>query len=103
MTKRRYLMVLNSLIPTCVLAQQLSAEDRACVNTAIDKLPPLDGLRAEGSRVLMSNPENGARNKLHPYTATVEIDVRVAGAKTTHSSFCHGDTITMKALPIEVR
>jgi hypothetical protein len=51
----------------------------------------------------MSNPENRARNKLHPYTATVEIDVRVAGAKTTHSSFCHGDTITMKALPIEVR
>jgi hypothetical protein len=51
----------------------------------------------------MSNPENRTRNKLHPYTAMVEIDVRLAGAKTTHSFFCHGDTITMKALPVEVR
>lgn len=83
--------------------EQLSAEDRACINIAIDRLPRLDGLRVEGSRVLMSNPENRTRNKLHPYTAMVEIDVRVAGAKTTHSFFCHGDTITMKALPVEVR
>src|SRR5215510_11300054 len=46
-------------------------------------------LRVEGSRILMSNPEHRTRNKLHPYTAMVEVDVRLAGAKTTHSFFCH--------------
>jgi len=99
----RYLMVLLSLVPTCTLAQELSAEDRACINTAIDKLPRLGGLRVEGSRILMSNPEHRTRNKLHPYTAMVEVDVRLAGAKTTHSFFCHGDTIVMKALPVGMR
>ena len=84
------------------LAQELSAEDRACINAAIDRLPHVDALRVEGSRILMSQTDQ-AQNKQHPYFATVEIDVRVAGAKTTHSFFCHGDTITMKALPVEVR
>ena len=43
----RYLMVL-SLIPTCALAQELPAEDRACIIAAIGKLPPM--LKIEGSR-----------------------------------------------------
>ena len=103
MTYLRYLMVLLLLRPTCAIAQEFSAEDRACINAAIERLPRLDGLRVEGSRVVMSNPEKRTRNKLNPYTAMVEIDARLGGAKTTHSFFCHGDTITMKALPVEVR
>ena len=103
MTNLRYLMVLLSLIPTRALAQEPSAEDRACINAAIDKLPRIDGLRVEGSRIVMSNPEKRTRNKLDPYTATVEIDASLRGAKTTHSFFCHGDTITMRALPVDVR
>ena len=67
------------------LAQELSAEDRACINAAIDKLPRLEGLRVEGSRIVMSNPEQRTRNKLYQYTATVEIDASLRGAKTTHS------------------
>lgn len=96
-------MVLLSLVPTCAIAQELSAEDRACINAAIDQLPRLEGLMVEGSRIVMSNPERRTRNKLNPYTATVEIDASYRGAKTTHSFFCHGDTITMRALPVEVR
>jgi hypothetical protein len=103
MIAMRYLMALFTLLPICAQAQELSAEDRACLNAAIGRLPRLEGLRVEGSRVLMSNPEHRTRNKLNPYTAMVEIDVRVARGKTTHSFFCHGDTITMKALPVEVR
>jgi hypothetical protein len=86
MIAMRYLIVLFTLLPICAQAQELSAEDRACINTAIDKLPRVDGLR-DGSRVLMSNPENRTRNKL----------------QTTHSFFCHGDTVTIRALPVEVR
>ena len=86
MINLRSLMVLLSLIPTPALAQELSAEDRACINAAIDKLPRLEGLRVEGSRIVMSNPEQRTRNKLYQYTATVEIDASLRGAKTTHSS-----------------
>ena len=43
------------------LAQELSAEDRACVNAAIDRLPLVDALRVEGSRVLMSQPGHQGR------------------------------------------
>jgi hypothetical protein len=85
------------------LAQELSAEDRACVNAAIDRLPLVDALRVEGSRVLMSQPGHHGRGKQYPYNAMVEIDVSVAGAKSTHSFFCHGDTISMKALPFGMR
>jgi hypothetical protein len=84
------------------LAQELSAEDRACINAAIDRLPHVDALRVEGSRILMSQTDQ-AQNKQHPYFATVEIDIRVTGAKTTHSFFCHGDIISMKALPFGMR
>ena len=90
-------------LPTCALAQELSAEDRACVNAAIDRLPLVHALRVEGSRVVMSQPEHQGRGKRYPYNAMVEIDVSVAGAKTTHSFFCHGDTIVMKALPVGMR
>ena len=40
----RYLMVLLSLLPTCALAQELSAEDRACITAAAGKLPPIAAL-----------------------------------------------------------
>jgi hypothetical protein len=85
------------------LAQELSAEDRACVNAAIDRLPLVDALRVEGSRVLMSQPGHQGRGKQYPYNAMVEIDVSVAGVRTTHNFFCHGDTILMKALPVGMR
>src|SRR5262245_54636106 len=102
MINLRSLMVLLSLIPTGALAQELSAEDRTCINAAIDKLPRLEGLMVEGSRIVMSNPEQRTRNKLNPYTATVEIDVSLSGAKSTHSFFCHGGSITRRAQPVEV-
>ena len=66
-------------------------------------LPLVDALRVEGSRVLMSQPGHQGRGKQYPYNAMVEIDVSVAGVKTTHSFFCHGDTIVMKALPVGMR
>ena len=103
MTAMRYLVVLLSLIPTCALAQEPSAEDRACVNAAIDRLPLVDALRVEGSRVLMSQPGHQGPGKWYPYNAMVEIDVSVVGVKTTHNFFCHGDTILMKALPVGMR
>ena len=73
----RYLMVL--LLPTCALAQELPAEDRACIIAAVDRLPRVDAVRVEGSRVLTSQPAYQG----HPYNAMAEIDVSVAGHKPT--------------------
>jgi hypothetical protein len=55
----RYLMVLLTLLPTCALAQELSAEDRACITTAAGKLPPVAALEIKGSRG--GDPQSGDR------------------------------------------
>jgi hypothetical protein len=50
-----------------------------------------------------SQPGHQGLGKWYPYNAMVEIDVSVAGVRTTHNFFCHGDTILMKALPVGMR
>ena len=97
----RYLMVLASLIPTCALAQELPAEDRACIIAAIGKLPPM--LKIEGSRVLMSFPASKGRNKTDPYHAIVQIDASLAGRKSIFSFSCVGDTLSMVVQPLGMR
>jgi hypothetical protein len=99
----RYLMVLFTLLPICAQAQELSAEDRRCILDAVRRLPRVDGLKVEGSRITMSQPAHQGRNKQHPYHAMVEIDTSLAGAKTTHSFFCTGDTVSMSVLPVGMR
>ena len=51
-----YLMVLLSLLPTCGLAQELSAEDRGCITAAAGKLPALAALEIKGSHALPPPP-----------------------------------------------
>ena len=96
----RYVMIL-SLMPACALAQELPAEDRACIIAAIGKLPPM--LTVEGSRVLMSFPASKARNKTDPYHAIVQIDASLAGRKSTFSFNCVGDTLSMTVQPLGMR
>ena len=85
------------------MAQELTAEDRACIIAAVERLPRVDALMVEGSRVLMSQPAHQGRGKQYPYNAMVEIDVSVAGHKQTHSFFCYGDTVLMAARPLDMR
>jgi hypothetical protein len=40
-----------SLVKEASLAQEPSAEDRACILSAVAKLPNIPGLKVEGSRV----------------------------------------------------
>jgi hypothetical protein len=56
------------------LAQELSAEDRACILSSVAKLPNIPGLKVEGSRV---RPQPQAQRRRNPdfYNVTVEIDV----------------------------
>ncbi len=85
------------------LTQELSAEDQACISAAVDRLPRVDALKFEGSRIVMSQPAHQGRDKVYPYNAMVEIDVNLAGQKQTHTFFCFGDTIWMVAQPLEMR
>jgi hypothetical protein len=101
MTAMRYLMVLFALLSICAQAQELPAEDRACIIAAIGKLPRT--LKVEGSRVLMSFPASKVRNKLDPYHAIVEIDASVAGRKSIFSFSCVGDTLSMVVQPLGMR
>ena len=83
------------------MAQELPAEDRACIIAAIGKLPP--ALKIEGSRVLMSFPASKGRNKPDPYHAIVQIDASVAGHKSTYNFSCVGDTLSMMVQPLGMR
>jgi hypothetical protein len=94
-------MVLFPLLSICAQAQELPAEDRACIIAAIGKLPRT--LKVEGSRVLMSFPASKVRNKLDPYHAIVEIDASVAGRKSIFSFSCVGDTLSMVVQPLGMR
>jgi hypothetical protein len=95
------LMVLFALLSICAQAQELPAEDRACIIAAIGKLPRT--LKVEGSRVLMSFPASKVRNKPDPYHAIVEIDASVAGRKSIFSFSCVGDTLSMVVQPLGMR
>ena len=62
------------------LAQEPFAEDRACVLSAVAKLPNIPGLKIEGSRVLPPPQAQGRRNP-DLYNVTVEIVKAVDGSK----------------------
>ena len=65
------------------LAQELSAEDRACILSSVAKLPNIPGLRVEGSRVK-------AQRRRNPdfYNVMVEIDVSIVGESATYRFNC---------------
>ena len=65
------------------LAQELSAEDWACILSSVAKLPNVPGLRVEGSRVK-------AQRRRNPdfYNVMVEIDVSIVGESATYRFNC---------------
>ncbi len=69
------------------LAQELSAEDRACILSSVAKLPNIPGIRVEGSRVL---PQPQAQRRRNPdlYNVMVEIDVSIVGESATYVFNC---------------
>src|SRR5262245_27495507 len=58
----RCLMVLFTLLPAYTFAQELSAEDRACITAAAGKLPTIAALEIKGSRAL-ARPVQERRNQ----------------------------------------
>lgn len=74
------------------LAQETSVEDRACITGAVAKLPQIAPLKIEGSRavegrVLEQSQSQGLR-KWNVYRVKVEIDVSVAGQRSTYVFNC---------------
>ena len=69
------------------LAQELSAEDRACILSAVAKLPTIPGLKVEGRRVL---PQSQAQGRRGPdlYNVLVEIEVSILGESETYVFNC---------------
>jgi hypothetical protein len=69
------------------LAQELSAEERACILSSVAKLPNTPGLRVEGSRVL---PRSQAQRGRNPdlYNVMVEIDVSIVGEGASYRFNC---------------
>src|SRR5262245_66412266 len=74
------------------LAQELSVEDRACITSAVAKLPPVAALKIEGSRAIegrvLNQPQSQGRRNWSMYRVKVEIDVSVAGQKSTYIFNC---------------
>ena len=73
------------------LAQELSVEDRMCITNAVAKLPQVAALNIEASRaiegrVLEQSQSQGRRWNV--YRVKVEIDVRVAGQRSTYIFNC---------------
>ena len=60
------------------LTQELSAEDRACIVSAVAKLPNVPALKIERSRALPQSQSQGRRN-LSLYNVMIEIDVSIVG------------------------
>ena len=69
------------------LAQELSAEDRACILSAVAKLPNIPGLKVEGRRVLPQSQAQGRRS-LNLYNVLVEIEVSILGESETYVFNC---------------
>ena len=98
----RYLMVWLTLWPTCVLAQELSVEDRACITAAAAKLPAVAALKIERSRVVPQASGQGQHNsKL--YHVRVEIDATVAGQTSTYVFNCIRDGQLTVIQPVGMR
>jgi hypothetical protein len=76
------------------LPQELSVEDRACITSAVAKLPQVAALNIEASRVIESRvleqPQSqGRRKPMYPvYRVKLEIDVSVAGQRSTYIFNC---------------
>jgi hypothetical protein len=75
------------------LPQELSVGDRACITSAVGNLPPVATHNIEGSRVIESRvleqPQSqGPRNPYPVYRVKVEIDVSVAGQRSTYIFNC---------------
>jgi hypothetical protein len=66
------------------LAQGLSVEDRACITSAVAKLPNNPAIKIERSRVLPQS--RTAQGRL--YKVTVEIDVSLVGQSSTYVYNC---------------
>jgi len=85
-----YLLLASAVSPLKVeasLAQELSAEDRACILSSVAKLPNIPGIRVEGSRVL---PQPQAQRRRNPdlYNVMIEIDVSIVGESATYVFNC---------------
>src|SRR6266566_9690191 len=74
------------------LAQELSVEDRACITNAVAKLPQVAALKIEGSRAIESRileqTQSQGRRQWNVYRVKVEIDVSVAGQRSTYVFNC---------------
>jgi hypothetical protein len=68
-------------------AQELSVEDRACITSAVAKLPKIAPLEIEESRVV-PQPQAQRRHDSDLYHVKVEIDVNVAGHASTYIFNC---------------
>ena len=97
----RCLMVLFFFLPACALAQELSAEDRACITAAAGKLPAIAALEIKGSRALARPVQERRNQKLH--NAKVEIDVSVAGHSSTYIFNCILDSGMVVIQPMGMR
>ena len=74
-------------------AQELSAEDRACITKAAGKLPKVVNIGQ--SRVLPQTQAQG-RHEQDVYHVKVEIDVSVAGQTSTYIFNCiHSGAVTV--------
>jgi hypothetical protein len=86
----RYLLLASAmslLMFETSLAQELSAEDRACILSAVAKLPNIPGLKVEGRRVLPQSQAQAPRNP-DLYNVLVEIDVSILGESETYVFNC---------------
>jgi hypothetical protein len=72
------------------LTQELSAEDRACIVSAVAKLPNVPALKIERSRALPQSQSQGRRN-LSLYNVMIEIDVSIVGENATYIFNCIRD------------
>ena len=85
------------LVPSALASsgQELPVEDRACITAAVAKLPPAAAFAVEGSRVVerhvvdQSQSQGRRKQNLYPvYRIKVEIDVSVAGHRSTYLFNC---------------
>jgi hypothetical protein len=84
------------------LGQKLSVEDRECIASAVAKLPDISAFIIEGSRTLPP-PQARRRRDQYLYNVIVEIDVSVAGQRSTYIFNCVQDREVTITQPIGIR
>src|SRR5262245_16515984 len=74
------------------LAQEVSVADRACITAAAGTLPQVAAVKIEGSRAIdghvISQSQSQGGRQWEQYRVKVEIDVSVAGQKSTYLFNC---------------